>query len=112
MSDARLVNALKWTYDRLSLDDGMNVKQQHETFTQIGNVLEGLPSVAADYVPNEWDDSAKLQVAAGVTPLTTHERDIIRFARDDLERTASEQLGYTRALLAIIDRLQLQEPKP
>lgn len=53
-------NALMWAFDRLSIDGGMNVKEQHRTMREIGNVLRGRPSLAATYRPNDWDDSARL----------------------------------------------------
>jgi hypothetical protein len=53
-------NALLWAFDRLSIDGGMTVKEQKRTMLEIGNVLRGRPSVAANYRPNDWDDSALL----------------------------------------------------
>ena len=53
-------NALLWAFDRLSVTGGMPLKEQRYTMQQIGNVLRGIPSPAATYEPNEWDDSQTL----------------------------------------------------
>jgi hypothetical protein len=53
-------NALLWAFDRLSVTGGMSLKEQRYTMQQIGNVLRGIPSPAAIYEPNEWDDSQTL----------------------------------------------------
>ena len=53
-------NALMWVFDRLSVDDGLTPQQQRKTLVEIGNVLQQRPSVASDYMPDEWTDSAKL----------------------------------------------------
>lgn len=58
----RLRAALLWAFDRLSIDD-MTKREQQRTMLEIGNVLTGKPSPAASYVPNDWDDSAKLKTA-------------------------------------------------
>lgn len=55
----RLRAALLWAFDRLSIDD-MTKREQQRTMLEIGNVLTGKPSPASSYVPNDWDDSAKL----------------------------------------------------
>lgn len=52
-------NALMWVFDRLSVDGGMTAQEQRFTMKQIGRVLNGLPSDAALYEPNEWDESIK-----------------------------------------------------
>lgn len=53
-------NALLWAFDRLSIDGGMTIEEQRRTMREIGNVLRGIPSPAATYKPNDWDDSASL----------------------------------------------------
>ena len=53
-------SALMWAFDRLSVTGGMSASEQRYTMEQIGNVLTGRPSPAADYTPNDWDDSAQL----------------------------------------------------
>lgn len=52
-------NALMWTLDRLTVTNP-TPKEIRDTCLGIGNVLMGRPSPAATYVPNEWDDSAKI----------------------------------------------------
>ena len=54
-------NALMWAFDRLSVDDGMTLKEQKRTMAEIGKVLTGRPSPAATYEPPEWGDSARLR---------------------------------------------------
>ncbi len=57
----RYRNALMWVFDRLSIGaPGMTAAEQHRTFIEIGKVLRGIASPAADYRPAEWDESAKL----------------------------------------------------
>lgn len=53
-------NALLWAFDRLSVPRGMNAAEQRHTMREIGNVLQGKPSPAATYQPNDWDDSSAL----------------------------------------------------
>lgn len=55
-------NALMWAFDRLGVDGGMNEKEQLHTMREIGNVLTGRPSPAANYKPNDWDSSARLPI--------------------------------------------------
>lgn len=57
-------NALMWAFDRLSIDGGMTVKEQHRTMRELGNVLCGRRSHAATYQPDDWSDSAKLSAAS------------------------------------------------
>lgn len=60
MNDAeKYRNALMWAYDRLTADNP-TPKEIRATYHEIGNVLMGRMSRASAYVPNEWDDSAKL----------------------------------------------------
>lgn len=61
----RYRNALLWTFDRLSIDGGMTASEQRSTMREIGNVLCNLPSPAARYKPNKWDDSAAVVGEAG-----------------------------------------------
>lgn len=60
MSNETYHNALLWAFDRLSVTGGMNAAEQRYTMKEIGNVLTGRPSPAANYKPNDWDDSAAL----------------------------------------------------
>lgn len=53
-------SALLWAFDRLSVTGGMTAAEQRRTMVEIGKVLTGRPSPAADYTPNDWDDSAQL----------------------------------------------------
>jgi len=53
-------NALMWAFDRLSVDGGMTAREQAHTRRQIGNVLRGLPSSAANYKPRDWDESTAI----------------------------------------------------
>lgn len=57
----RMRRCLLWCFDRLSLDSGMNVKEQKYTMQQIGKVLLGEPSPASKYKAAEWSDSTKLE---------------------------------------------------
>ena len=56
----RLRKALMWAFDRADIDGGMTAAECKNTAEEIGKVLAGKQSVAARYVPNEWDASAKL----------------------------------------------------
>lgn len=56
----RYRNALMWVFDRMTVDGGMTAREQLRTAKEIGRVLSDLPSEAATYQPNDWDDSAKL----------------------------------------------------
>lgn len=58
-TETKYRNALMWAFDRLSIDD-MTKREQQNTMLEIGNVLTGKLSPATTYVPNDWDDSAKL----------------------------------------------------
>lgn len=60
MSDLAYRNTLLWAFDRLSVTGGMTAKEQRYTMEQIGKVLTGRPSPAANYTPNDWDGSAQL----------------------------------------------------
>jgi hypothetical protein len=55
-------NALMWAFDRLGVDGGMSEKEQLHTMREIGKVLTGRPSPAANYKPNDWDSSAGLPI--------------------------------------------------
>jgi hypothetical protein len=55
-------NALMWAFDRLGVDGGMTEKEQLHTMREIGKVLTGRPSPAANYKPNDWDSSAGLPI--------------------------------------------------
>lgn len=57
-----LSRALMWAFDRTEIDGGMTEAECRRTAEEIGKVLIGEPSVAAQYTPNEWDASAKLFV--------------------------------------------------
>lgn len=51
--------ALLWAFDRLTTSN-LTQKEILTTAREIGKVLSGRPSPAAEYEPNEWDESAKL----------------------------------------------------
>jgi len=57
----RYRNALMWVFDYFSMTD-MTEKERIRGLKQIANVLTDRPSRAATYVPNDWDDSAKLAI--------------------------------------------------
>jgi hypothetical protein len=50
-------NALMWAYDRITVDNPTK-KEMSATLIEIGKVLSEQPSVATDYAPNKWDQSA------------------------------------------------------
>lgn len=52
-------NALLWAFDRLSVDR-MTPSEIRRTMIEVGKVLQGKPSPAARYMPNQWDDSQTL----------------------------------------------------
>lgn len=51
-------NALLWAVDYFSTSR-LTEKERMTGVKELGSVLTGRPSRAADYAPNEWDDSAK-----------------------------------------------------
>ncbi len=55
-----LSRALMWVFDRTDTDYGNTEAECRRTAKEIGKVLTGEPSVAAQYAPYEWDASAKL----------------------------------------------------
>ena len=52
-------NALMWALDYFGTD-GLTKKERARGIREIANVLTGRPSRATTYIPNEWDDSAKI----------------------------------------------------
>lgn len=62
MNDPELVkyrNALLWAVDYFSTDR-LTERERMTGIKELGNVLLGKPSRAAEYTPNDWDLSAKL----------------------------------------------------
>lgn len=55
-----LSRALMWVFDRTDVDGGMTEDECKNTAEEIGKILADMPSVAARYVPNEWDASVGL----------------------------------------------------
>jgi len=53
-------NALMWALDYFGASN-LTEKERLHGVQEIGKVLTGRPSRAASYVPNEWDESAKLR---------------------------------------------------
>lgn len=51
--------ALRWAYDRLDVDDGMTYNEQRRTVEELGKVLAGEDSWAADYAPDPHQASIR-----------------------------------------------------
>ena len=56
---AKYRNALLWAVDYFSASR-LTEKERAEGVKQLGNILLGRPSLAADYSPNEWDRSSSM----------------------------------------------------
>lgn len=63
---AKYRNAILWAVDYFSVSH-LTEKERANGIKELGNVLLGRPSRAADYTPNEWDNSAKLFAGQDVT---------------------------------------------
>jgi hypothetical protein len=55
-------SALLWVFSRLGVDR-ITPAEVRRTMLEVGKVLQGKPSPAARYEPNEWDESAALAAA-------------------------------------------------
>jgi len=52
--------AIAWTLDRLTVD-GLTLGDVKLTVSELRKVLSSQPSIALQYKPNEWSESAQLE---------------------------------------------------
>lgn len=74
---AKYRNAILWAVDYFGTSR-LTERERTEGVKQLGKVLLGQPSRAADYAPNEWDDSSALSPAErqkSTTQTTHHQQE-------------------------------------